>query len=40
MDGFPVAVRTVWLLAHTTVRAKLPAKQSSVPRPTATAALT
>ncbi len=39
MDGAPVAVRTVWLLAHTTVRAKLP-KQSSMPRPTATVALT
>ncbi|MEW5980836.1 MAG: zf-HC2 domain-containing protein [Acidobacteriota bacterium] len=32
MGGSPVAARTVWLLAHTTVRAKLPPKQSSVPR--------
>ncbi len=31
MGGAPVAVRTVWLLAHTTVRAK-PPKQSSAPR--------
>lgn len=31
MGGSPVAVRTIWLLAHTTVRGKLPAKQSAVP---------
>lgn len=39
MDGSPVSVRTIWLLAHTTVRAKLPPKQSSVPVAAARTAL-
>ena len=34
VGGSPIAVKTVWLFAHTTVRGKLPLvpKQSAVPR--------
>jgi hypothetical protein len=35
VGGSPIAVKTVWLFAHTTVRGKMPLspKQSSMPRP-------